>query len=623
MKNLNKKQKIILTIIGLCIVGLLVLGATYAWFIAVVEPGEKAPVDITTDTTDNLLFDVVDNINLAINKYNFGPGNGDLTSHAKATATLRANSTDNTATYNYYLYFNIESNEFVYTTSDHKPEIILTITDPNGNPVTTVEGLTYVTAGSVSGFDITTASGLFEIANNYEITSNSSTVDAIQEWNFTATFINLDSDQNDNTGKSMNGTIVIQRFPTKVPLTTVCKNGDNLSKCIIDYANADLVGEKNIIYHNGTILDADGNILDANDGSYRYSGADTKAIADSHKDEYTTILKTSTTVSATVKPLIWFMCGETETAVGATCSEEIQYYYLHYDESKTQYEHYNLALEQAVKDGYVERNYIDNFVCFGSNKEICPYDNLYRIIGVFGNNVKLIKFDVANENLLGTDGERGTTNIKTTTGTYRTYYKGYQPLLNSYYWNKINFDASNTELGFSNIWKNSELNKINLNTNYLNNLGEEWANKITTSTWIVGGNAYANMRLEVPTVYQNEIKAPITTIPSTYEAKIGLMYISDFGYARKTWKTTKLSAASNVNWMYMGLFEWTITRYADESSNNYKKSVATIGSRGMVGAYSAGYVNTAKVLRPVFYLNSNITYVSGDGTIENPIRIGG
>ena len=162
-----------------------------------------------------------------------------------------------------------------------------------------------------------------------------------------------------------------------------------------------------------------------------------------------------------------------------------------------------------------------------------------------------------------------------------------------------------------------------LNTNYLNNLGEEWANKITTSTWIVGGNAYANMRLEVPTVYQNEIKAPITTIPSTYEAKIGLMYISDFGYARKTWKTTKLSAASNVNWMYMGLFEWTITRYADESSNNYKKSVATIGSGGMVGAYSAGYVNTAKVLRPVFYLNSNITYVSGDGTIENPIRIGG
>ena len=43
MKNLNKKQKIILSIIGLCIVGLLVLGATYAWFIAVVEPGEKAP----------------------------------------------------------------------------------------------------------------------------------------------------------------------------------------------------------------------------------------------------------------------------------------------------------------------------------------------------------------------------------------------------------------------------------------------------------------------------------------------------------------------------------------------------------------------------------------------------
>ena len=33
----------------------------------------------------------------------------------------------------------------------------------------------------------------------------------------------------------------------------------------------------------------------------------------------------------------------------------------------------------------------NNYVCFGSNASTCPSDNLYRIIGVFGSEVKLIK----------------------------------------------------------------------------------------------------------------------------------------------------------------------------------------------------------------------------------------
>ena len=33
----------------------------------------------------------------------------------------------------------------------------------------------------------------------------------------------------------------------------------------------------------------------------------------------------------------------------------------------------------------------NNYVCFGSTETMCPADNLYRIIGVFGNQIKLIK----------------------------------------------------------------------------------------------------------------------------------------------------------------------------------------------------------------------------------------
>ena len=34
---------------------------------------------------------------------------------------------------------------------------------------------------------------------------------------------------------------------------------------------------------------------------------------------------------------------------------------------------------------------VNNYVCFGSSEASCPDDNLYRIIGVFGDRVKLIK----------------------------------------------------------------------------------------------------------------------------------------------------------------------------------------------------------------------------------------
>ena len=45
----------------------------------------------------------------------------------------------------------------------------------------------------------------------------------------------------------------------------------------------------------------------------------------------------------------------------------------------------------------------NNYICFGSDAFPCPEDNLYRIIGVFGNNVKLIKATLATKEMLGTN----------------------------------------------------------------------------------------------------------------------------------------------------------------------------------------------------------------------------
>ena len=58
-----------------------------------------------------------------------------------ASATLTANNATNTATENYYVYLNITSNDFEYTTEDEQAELLLKVTDPDGTEVTTLGNL--------------------------------------------------------------------------------------------------------------------------------------------------------------------------------------------------------------------------------------------------------------------------------------------------------------------------------------------------------------------------------------------------------------------------------------------------------------------------------------------------
>ena len=247
----------------------------------------------------------------------------------------------------------------------------------------------------------------------------------------------------------------------------------------------------------------------------------------------------------------------------------------------------------------------NNYVCFGSDASPCPNDNLYRIIGVIDNKIKLIKYDYANSNLLGSDGDYGTTSTPDA-----TYYKGSLSSVNTYYWNyKATGSATNT-------WSTSLLNKTNLNTNFLNNIGYDWANKIIVTTWKVGGSGEGNIRSVIPSsAYKYEVG--ISSSTTTYGAKIGLVYVSDYGFAASSssWSTvlSSYSQVKGTNWMYMGLNEWTITPNTD-------MAVATLG------IYSFGYVSGFTVsgalgIRPVFSLYKPTIYAGGTGTKENPYRI--
>ena len=256
---------------------------------------------------------------------------------------------------------------------------------------------------------------------------------------------------------------------------------------------------------------------------------------------------------------------------------------------------------------------VNNYVCFGSNVTPCPTDNLYRIIGVFGDKVKLIKADYATTALLGAGGDYK--QAYTATSNNSSNYKG-NNLANiaAYNWNKSN----------QNTWNLSNLNKTNLNTNFITNIGAEWAAKIDMTKWKVGGNTWSNIGTQpAKTAYQNEIVSPVTTNTTDnaidYSAKIGLMYASDYGFAASpsAWtinlNTYDREAIKNVNWMYMGLAEWIISRSAGNASYAF-----FVYSTGLVIIDNA---NLALAVRPAFYLTSSVNYASGSGTAADPILV--
>ena len=511
----NKKQAIILSVVAIVTLLSLILGATYAYFQASGNSGSSTNVNVTTYTSDLLTFEIGNDIAVYADQTSFASGKGNATGSTFAKAILTANNKTNTATKNYYVYLNISENTFTYTQNESTPELLLTIKDTSGNEITSITSLTYKTVtdgkgASISGFDITTKSGVITLFDNREITANPTKT---EEWNITVTFVNYNANQTGNAGKSFNAKLMIQQ------------ESQSNQTLLADYVISQYTGtqgENSLYYHNSSLTNG------AGDNSYRYAGA----------------------------------------------SESV-----------------------------------NNFVCFGSTTNPCPTDNLYRIIGVFEDKVKLIKYDYATSALLGTNGDYYGTSTPST-----SYYKGSLTSIDQYYWN--NATKKNT-------WSESNLNKINLNKNFINNIGSTWANKIATTTWKVGGNTSNNIAKSIPSVaYQNEIVAPVENI--TYDAKIGLMYVSDYGFAASpsAWTKTLHSYSGNdangtsiktINWMYMGYYDWMISRNSDSSDDAFD-----VIDNGYVYDDFV-YINNG--VRPSFNLLSSITYVSGSGSAVDPILI--
>ena len=586
----NKKVKIV-SIISIIALVITLIGATYAYFMAQTGEGKSTDIKINANTVDTFTFEAGSAFNLNLNQDNFASGAGNQTGTTFAKAMLTANNKTNTATEHYYLYLNISNNTFTYSIDNNTPEILLSIKDGSNNEITTLTGLTYKTVtdgkgASIKGFDITTKSGLITILNNREITTTSSKT---EQWNVTVTFVNYNSNQAGNAGKNFTAKLMIQ----KEKILTLAEH------VISQYTGTQ--GDNALYYHNSTLTNG------AGDNSYRYAGGD-YVLTDAGKATGATMMIGYDNTITTA--LIDFYCNGTKQFVGYRCSSSQTHYYLIKGDT-TQYQTYNEALSASVEKGYLTKDNVKNFVCFGTDASPCPTENLYRIIGVFNNQVKLVKWDYAKSSLLGTDGDFS----QEYTSKYFSGEQGESPSSNSlYYWN------NDTQ---TNTWSESNLNKVNLNTNFINNIGTTWAEKIATTTWKVGGGTTANISGSVPaTAYQYEVGSSASS--TTYDAKIGLMYVTDYYYSASpsAWTlvgynssdaTKDYRFSKGENWLYGGGWDWTISRRSGSSNDAFN-----VFFNGYVDYH---FVGDKRGARPSFSLESSTGYVSGSGSQSDPIRI--
>ncbi len=228
--------------------------------------------------------------------------------------------------------------------------------------------------------------------------------------------------------------------------------------------------------------------------------------------------------------------------------------------------YHNESLDGGAKDfsyRYIGSN-PNNYIClFGT----CNDANLYRIIGIIDNKVKLIKATSVGK--LSYDSDTSEENL---TNEYESTY--IYEYLNTYF-------SSNETL------KNVTLDNISWNIGHI-------APMVTD--YVAGVVATYD--------FNND---------NTFDGSIALPYISDYIYASDPNTYNKL-VQDNINWMTDNDGMWLIK--ASTFDNNTAFFIDENGS------LDSSLVNVSKGVHPVVFLRSNLKYKKGNGSKTDPFIVG-
>ena len=186
----------------------------------------------------------------------------------------------------------------------------------------------------------------------------------------------------------------------------------------------------------------------------------------------------------------------------------------------------------------------------------------------------------------------------------------------------------------SNNWARPSTLNTELNTTYLNSLTSEAQKMIGNTKYYLGGknvtynNGYADTPLQFYS-YERKISGSEYycngSNPNNWVGKLGLMYVSDYGYASSNCENKKIydnnsssndiRACNTTNWLFKGNSEWTLPQGASISFSAFY-------------VFSGGYVSDLSVslgqfaARPVLYLISSVQITGGNGTSSSPYTLG-
>ena len=256
----------------------------------------------------------------------------------------------------------------------------------------------------------------------------------------------------------------------------------------------------------------------------------------------------------------------------------------------------------------------DNYICLDmEGGSTCPDKHLYRIIGSIyeekenTNRIKVIKATPLTDGTTkGYAWDSGNVNIWAT-------------ITNGNYSNSLTSGASLMKLLNSGDW----WNRTNTFANY--GLTEKAKSYITTSRYYLGGyNNSSGVMTNQFYTYERGTTRYDTNRPLYWDGMVGLMYLSDFGYAAGNTCVTGTDpynydgGCKNKDWLWMttssdysNSAEWLMSPGSGRSFYAF-----IVYSSGFVDDYNnVGYADSA---RPVFYLSSSASISEGEGTSTAP-----
>ena len=283
--------------------------------------------------------------------------------------------------------------------------------------------------------------------------------------------------------------------------------------------------------------------------------------------------------------------------------------------------------ETRISNGLKKDNTEDqNIRYYGSNpNNYVSFNNeLWRIIGVFGNNVKLVR----SETLGKLSWDSSESSVNDGYGVNEWSQADLKNYLNTMYYGGTSVTCYNGQ--------NNQTTTCPTGT-----IDETSKGLIDYHTWNTGAPNYNTLYDSTTSSYdtvafyraeRGNVNGKICTsgnwcndtVERTTEwtGYIGLPYVTDWAYASSENDcNTKIDASStykckNNNWMHYGSTYNDVTWYLSPNANTSSATNVWVG-RGY-GNAGVGNASSASAFFPAIYLKSNILIESGTGTSSNP-----